>query len=235
MSVYYSDDAVTLYHGDSREVLASLEDRSVDCVITDPPYSEATHKGARTRTTGANSDALVTFSEWTKDDLDHTFAEFGRIVRRWVVATMDWRHVADLAATPPTGLRFVRFAVWVKPNSTPQLTGDRPAPGWEAVACLHGESERLVWNGGGKRGVWTVNTVNAVDHPTAKPPSLIAEWVRLFTNPGDTILDPFAGSGTTLRAAKDEGRRAIGVELDERYCEVIARRLSQDTLFGGAA
>lgn len=234
MRPYYEDDAVTLYHGDCREVLPTMADQSIDCVITDPPYSDATHKGARTRTVGANSDALVTFEEWGYEDMRRTLDEFGRLTRRWIVATMDWRHVANLAESPPVGLRFVRFAVWVKPNSTPQLTGDRPAPGWEAIACLHNESTKLAWNGGGKRGVWVVNTINAVDHPTAKPLPMVAEWVRLFTNPGDLILDPFAGSGTTLRAAKDEGRHAIGIELDERYCEVAARRLAQDALdFGG--
>lgn len=166
MDPYYSDDLVTLYHGDCREVLAG----------------------------------------------------------------MDWRHVANLAETPPASLRFVRFAVWVKPNSTPQLTGDRPAPGWEAIACLHNESTKLAWNGGGRRGVWVVNTINAVDHPTAKPPALICDFVRLFSDPGETVLDPFAGSGTTLLAAKYEGRRAVGVEMDERYCEVAAKRLAQDVL-----
>jgi site-specific DNA-methyltransferase (adenine-specific) len=117
----------------------------------------------------------------------------------------------------------------------PQISGDRPAQGWEAIAFLHRADARPSWNGSGRPGVWHSATVPDGLHPTAKPLPIVADWVRLFTNPGDLVLDPFAGSGTTLRAAKDEGRRAIGCELDERYCEVIAKRLSQDTLFGGVA
>ncbi len=117
----------------------------------------------------------------------------------------------------------------------PQISGDRPGQGWEAISFMHRDDVKPAWSGGGKAGVWFNRVAQNEGHPTSKPLPMVADWVRLFTNPGDLILDPFAGSGTTLRAAKDEGRRAIGVELDERYCEVVARRLSQETLFGGAA
>ena len=235
MSIYYQDDAVTLHLGYAQEVMAGID--SVDHVITDPPYSTATHAGARTRTTGAKSNMLVDFDEWTDAQLFATFDRLGQICQGWVVATMDWKHVTRISENPPAGLKFARFGVWVKPNSTPQLTGDRPAQGWEAVACLHSDGKRMAWNGGGKRGVWTHNTINATDHPTAKPLPLLNDFVTMFTNPGETILDPFAGSGTTLVSAKSLGRKAIGIEYNERHCETIAKRLSQGVLdlFGDAA
>ena len=72
-------------------------------------------------------------------------------------------------------------------------------------------------------------------HPTAKPLPLIQDLVRKFSDYGSTVLDPFAGSGTTLRAAVNEGRRAIGIEADERYCELIAKRLAQGAFDFGEA
>ena len=72
--------------------------------------------------------------------------------------------------------------------------------------------------------------VNGTAHPTVKPLDLMRWLVRLLTPPGGVVLDPFAGSGTTLLAAVDEDRRAIGVELEERYCEIIAKRLTQGAL-----
>ena len=75
-----------------------------------------------------------------------------------------------------------------------------------------------------------------VDHPTQKPLPTASIPIRYSTDPGDLVLDPFMGSGTTLRAAKDLGRRAIGIELSERYCEVAANRMAQEVLdFGGTA
>lgn len=67
-------------------------------------------------------------------------------------------------------------------------------------------------------------------HPTTKPLGLVSRFVSLFSEAGETILDPFMGSGTTLRAAKDLGRKAIGIEIEERYCEIAARRLEQEVL-----
>jgi site-specific DNA-methyltransferase (adenine-specific) len=159
----------------------------------------------------------------------------GRVSQGWVVATLDYRHAVEFDSEPPTGLKVQRLGVWVKTNPTPQLSGDRPAQGWESIAYMHRADRRSKWNGGGAHGNYVAPIPPPEGHPTAKPLPLVAKWVRWFTNQGDLILDPFAGSGTTLRAAKDEGRKAIGVELDERYCEIAAKRLAQDTLFGGVA
>lgn len=87
----------------------------------------------------------------------------------------------------------------------------------------------MKWSGGGRRAVWRENVVRGA-HKTEKPLRLLVELVRLFTDPRETILDPFMGSGTTLRAAKDLGRKAIGIEIEERYCEIAARRLEQEVL-----
>jgi site-specific DNA-methyltransferase (adenine-specific) len=84
--------------------------------------------------------------------------------------------------------------------------------------------------GGGHHAVWHHN-IEQGEHPTQKPLGLVREWIHLFSDPGETILDPFMGNGTTLRAAKDMGRKAIGIELDERWAEASANRLRQEVLF----
>lgn len=220
---YYEDAGVRLFHADCRELLPELE--LVDHVITDPPYATETHEGARG---GAGDTTLVTFDATTADELR---ALYGRLkARRWLLATMDWRHVHALELEPPQGWRFVRFGVWVKPNGAPQFTGDRPATGWEAVACLHRDVPgKMRWNNGGHHAVFTHSKINGA-HPTAKPESLLSELISAFTDAGDLILDPFAGSGTTGVAAKRLGRRCILIEREEKYCASAAQRLSQGAL-----
>ena len=75
--------------------------------------------------------------------------------------------------------------------------------------------------------VWPFPQADTADHPTAKPLAVMDRIIRTTTVPGDVVLDPFAGSGTTLLAARNQGRRAVGIERDEAYCEVVADRLSQ--------
>ena len=87
----------------------------------------------------------------------------------------------------------------------------------------------MKWNGGGHHAVWSCNTEQG-PHPTMKPISLCRRLVELFSDEGETILDPFAGSGTTLLAARDLGRKAIGIELDPEYVQIAIRRLSQNLL-----
>jgi site-specific DNA-methyltransferase (adenine-specific) len=211
----------TLYLGDCIEVLPTLP--KVDAVITDPPYSGATQMGARTRNDDKYSGNLLVPFSITWADLKARFDACKP--RRWFVASVDWRHGIALELEPPSGTKFVRAAIWVKENSAPQFTGDRPAPGWEFVACMHGSDEKIRWNGGGKRGVWTTSIQSTNGHPTPKPEKLMREWCGDFTDPGECILDPFMGSGTTGVACMQLGRKFIGIEIEPKYFDIACERI----------
>lgn len=116
-----------------------------------------------------------------------------------------------------------------KINPMPQITGDRPGMGWEAIVFLHRDDIGSWWNGGGRSSVWRTSVVHG-RHPTEKPVSMLCDWVRLFSEPGDVILDPFAGSGTTAVAAKAEGRRSVSIERDPQWMSHACDRLSQEVL-----
>lgn len=237
MSIYYQDESVTLFHGDCLEVMADMPDRSVDAVITDPPFDARTHSMARSnRADMLGQRALSGSSSVRFESIDHDgqlalFAEMGRVSRSWVVSNA----ATDTAfrfqvEQPPPGLRLLRVGAWVKTNPMPIISADRPAMGWEPILYLHRDDVKPTWNGGGRAGNYVMPTSQGSGHPTQKPLDMVRDFVQRFTDLGDTVLDPFAGTGTTLRAAVDEGRRAIGVEQDEKWCEHIAQRLSQTVL-----
>lgn len=98
---------------------------------------------------------------------------------------------------------------------------------WWCDGPMVAQQGPMRWNGGGSAATWTYGTVkkNRPNHPCPKPIALMSELVFLFSDPDETILDPFLGSGTTLVAAKSLGRNGIGIEIDEKYCEVAAERL----------
>ena len=236
-------------HGDCREVLPTLG--QVDHVITDPPYSSRTHATAaaaaaaardlpdgnkrRVYASGANG---FGFDCVTPDDRDALAREAARLAKRWVLVFTDNEGVGDwLRANEAAGLDHVRIGSWVKVGAPPQFTGDRPASGTEAIVIAH-PSGRKRWNGGGAHAVWT-HPIAAIDskkrgdgrsdHLTPKPLSLMLELVELFTDPGDLVLDPFCGSGTTGVACLRLGRRFIGIERDEKYAAVARERLEAES------
>lgn len=220
-------DDCHLYLGDCRDVLASMADGSVDCVITDPPYAEKTHAGARGARPGETLTTvpIITFESIDDEAFLALCTECVRVARRWVLLTCDWRHSA---AAERSGLPVIRCGVWVKPDSAPQFTGDRPGTGWEAVLILHRKGRKR-WNGGGHHAVWTHPVERNNVHPTQKPYRLVREWVRLFTDPGETILDPYMGSGTTGMAAMREGRGFVGIEIDPAHYATARDRLVRGT------
>ena len=225
-------DSVTIIRADCRDVLP------VDCdaVVTDPPYGAATHKGARSL--GIDDD----LKGHNAIDFDSVDADFLRGVfgqchpKRWLVSFIEWRHCLPLEAKPPQGLDFIRFGVWTKLNPMPQLTGDRPGTGWEAVAILHPPGKKR-WNGGGTSAVWAHGTsrygyFGPSAHPTEKPVGLVGKMLLQFTDDGETVCDPFMGSGTTGIACIRTGRKFIGIEKDARYFEIARARLENELRHG---
>jgi|CXWK01.1.fsa_nt_gi DNA modification methylase len=210
MSIYYDDGRVTLHHGDALENDAwRLEG---DVLVTDPPYGMAYV---------SNSSRYGSTAPIAGDD---TVDARDKALRLWgtrpALVFGTWR------ATRPAATR--QILVWDKGNSPGMGDLKLPwGPSWEEVYVL-GEGFQ------GKRGgaVIRIKTIPAgskdrPNHPTPKPIPLMETLIEKC--PPGVIVDPFAGSGSTLLAAVNLGRRAIGVELDERYCELIAARLSART------
>lgn len=239
MTPYYEQSGVTIYHGDCREVMAGLD--PVDHIITDPPYSEHTHakqwigsaltEDGRPRVSTAHKE--LGFDALTAEVRADVCREAYRLVQRWMLTFCDLESIWHWAeAIRGAGLDYVRACIWDKVDSAPQFTGDRPAASAEGIVIGHRRGKKS-WNGGGTRGVFRHATnaeKGAKPHPSTKPEPLMAELVRLFTDHGDLILDPFAGSGTTAVAAKRLGRRCILIEQQEKYCEIAVRRLQQEAL-----
>lgn len=225
-----SDD-ITLYCGDCLEVMPTLG--NVDHVISDPPYEEFMHaaKAAaakRIRTDGGPDIQTLGFA--SIDAIrPMVVAAIAGICCKWSITFCTPEGVAKWAdEINKSTIKYKRACTWVKPDSTPQLNGQCPAMGAEnfVVAwCGVGHSR---WNAGGKRGVYT-HLTNPSDrhggHPTEKPWRLFVELLADFTNRGETVLDPFMGSGTTGVACVKTGRRFIGIELDEGYFDIACKRI----------
>ena len=202
MKPYYEHAGITIYHGDCREILPQLP--KVDAVITDPPYGVLSESGsAATRRSGGNKDSGVI--AWdvapTEEILD--------AIKGKSDVQMLWGG-CHLFLPPTFG-----YLVWDK-----QIDG-----------LNFGEVEFCWTNQKFAPRIFRYRAVG-VDggkvHPTQKPVDLM-QWCIGFTN-AQTILDPFMGSGTTLVAAKNLGRKAVGIEIEEKYCEIAAKRLAQEVM-----
>lgn len=207
MKPYYEEAGITIYHGDCREIFPELLSSLLlpACVIADPPY-------------GVGKD----YGELSKDDLETFVWAVEMIADSGVPSSvnMSVSRLYDLPRRPQwTG-------VWNKPLGMSGLIAYPIYPHWEPIAFYNIKGD-YAGNKGHRSDVFTFMPERAFGsgHPSPKPESLSAELIRFFNQ--YVVLDPFMGSGTTLVAAKNLGREAVGIEIEERYCEIAANRLRQ--------
>lgn len=212
MTPYYQDEAVTIYHGDCREILPTL---SGDALITDPPYG--------IKWTGA------TWNDKCDPELIRWIVAEGNRLAGWCFVFQSMPNVGHFHEWFPEGWRI--FAA-CKNFARIRATGIWHS--WDPVVFWNSGENRPYEPGTVNRDFHVGNVAGVFGdkngHPSPKPIDTMRHIVSIASNPGETVIDPFMGSGTTLRAAKDLGRKAIGVEIEERYCEIAARRMCQEVL-----
>ncbi|MDE2102051.1 MAG: site-specific DNA-methyltransferase [Patescibacteria group bacterium] len=248
MDPYYDQDGITIYHGDALRVLPELS-LQVNAVISDPPYSTGgAFRTDRTRNGQQKYQSWGTlreFPEFAGDTRDQR--SFAMWCTLWlgecldqaapgcaIALFSDWRQLPTTTdALQAAGWVWRGLAVWDKTE------GARPQRG-----RFRQQTEFVAWGSAGPMGnegpclpgvfrSSVSGTGNEKQHLAGKPLSVMKEICAIAWRPGSLILDPFVGSGTTLRAAKDLGLRAVGIELVEEICEVAAKRLDQKTFAFG--
>lgn len=209
MTPYYDQRGITIYHGDCREVLASLEPASVNLVLTDPPYPREFSwcwEALGRLSAPLMKDGAPLFTYCGHYQLPLVLSDISKHLTYW------WLFIAKNHSAP--GVWGYRLRATFKPVVAFYKTR-------QPTHLLPGLFPDDLHVAG------AVRAAKALHHWGQSP---IPEPILRFCPPGGVVLDPFMGSGTTLRAAKDLGRNAIGIEVNERHCETTARRLAQDVL-----
>ena len=220
MTPYYESGGITIYHGDCRDVLPKLPLSPL--ILTDIPYAEATRESAGLRNLNRGNADSPTFQidEWLPLVCGRMsgslyvwcgfqqFSEIDRFFRKRGLSR--------------------RCLVWEKTNPSPMNGQYLWLSGIEL--CAYGKMALATFNGFCLNTVLRGPTSPPNGHPTPKPEWLMGTLIQVSSNVGDLILDPCCGSGSVLRAAKELGRCAIGIEIEEKYCEIAARRLDQEVL-----
>ncbi|MEN9934977.1 MAG: hypothetical protein RLZZ387_1556 [Chloroflexota bacterium] len=243
-----------IYHGDSREVLSTLPERSVDLIFADPPYNLQLQRELR-RPDQSKVDAVV--DAW---DQFEDFAAYDRFTREWLgecrrvlkdTGTIwvigSYHNIYRVgAAMQDLGFWTLNDLVWVKTNPMPQFRGVRFANAHETLLwCTKSrEQRRYTFNyhalkdmneGKQMRSDWELPICTGAErlrlngeklHSTQKPEALLYRVLMASSNPGDVVLDPFFGTGTTGAVARRLGRRFVGIEREERYVEAARARIA---------
>lgn len=241
-----------LIHGNCLEILPTLPAESVDLIVTDPPYNVSRSKDIdrgswEKLSTRRKAKLTRDFGDWDKFTPENFeaftlawLAEAARVMKpestAFVFFTLEGLGMLERLA-PKAGLRWLQALIWHKTNPAPNFQSQRRfVRSNEGIGWMQKGTQRVMtWNGGPARHDFIETGIcqgsERLGHPTQKPLAVIEPLILVASAPEDLILDPFAGTGTTLVAAKRLGRRYIGIEQDERYAAIARSRLSQGSLF----
>jgi site-specific DNA-methyltransferase (adenine-specific) len=228
MRPYYEERGILIYHGDCRDVLPTL-DVKADLLVTDPPYGINFQSNCRVQQFSVleGDDGSLDVSAVIKEALKALHTSKGAHV--YIFGRFD---LSSLPLGPSCELIWDKTQIGIGNLSMPW------APQHEYIQFAMYLSPKHATKSGAlsarlrKGSILRVQRMdgNVIRHPTEKPVLLLRYLIESSSVIGDLVLDPFAGSGSTLEAARIEGRRAIGIEIEEKYCEVAAKRLSQQRL-----
>ena len=242
MKPYYEHDGIVIFHGDCREILPQIS--NVQCVVTSPKYNQSLEKftasGFKSEGGAMWADRISSSYSDSQDESQYQ-EDQGYILNLLYDSTKinaslfynhkcRWRnktllHPIDIVRKSKWQIR--QEIIWARDGSLTQNARMFP-PSEERIYWLR--KDEWVWNDESNKwmSVWSILSEKNSIHPVAFPIQIPLRAIAATTTISDVVLDPFMGSGTTLRAAKDTGRKAIGIEIEERYCEIAAKRLSQE-------
>lgn len=217
---YYDKDGITIFHGDCRAILPTLG--KADLILADIPYGEVNRDSGGLRNLDKGVADVETFPlEWAAGES----SRLGETSYIWCGT----EQVSVLREVFVGQGKTTRVGVWEKTNPSP-MNGQFM---WlsSIELCVFARSSKAYFNEFCQSPIWRGPTEAKQVHPTQKPLWLFRRLIRASCKPEGSVIDFTMGSGTTLVAAKLEGRKAIGIEVEERYCEIAANRLKQGVLF----
>jgi len=215
---YYQDSAVTLYHGDCLDLMNEIPDGSVDMVLCDLPYGEVSQKSGGLR--------LLDRGNADRCDLDVSavVTRLNRLCTGSFYLFCGTEQISPIVSAFRSFGLTTRLGAWEKTNPSP-MNGTRLwISGLEF--CVFARKANAVFNEHCKKALWQAPSGMSKLHPTQKPVGLMERLILASTNAGGIVLDATMGSGTTGVACVNTGRRFIGIERDEQYCSIAAKRIS---------
>jgi site-specific DNA-methyltransferase (adenine-specific) len=231
---------IQLYNDDCLKVLKSLPEKSIDLIFADPPYNLSgegyltTHNGKVAKLNKGDWDIIKDIHKFNEDWIRECIRVLSDTGTIWISGTLH-NHPSVGVVLKKLGLWIINDVIWFKRNATPLLSSNRLAPSTELI-WVASKTKKYFFNydlakqiNGGKqmKNLWEINAErHKTKHPTEKPESLLQRIILLGSNEGQTVLDPFTGSGTTGIVAKKLNRNFIGIEISKEYFDIATHRIN---------